>query len=154
MLFKRTDAQGDWVRVDYSATWRYGYDFMLDAAQVILDDFMNNVQRVARYESAGKKPQELLESVKAHGGVLAKCGELAEECAAIAVAGISGIMECPIQITFYNQTNVVRLDCPVKKIFDEHGERVFDNYMNSIEIKAYCADTERRTVKAMNTAQR
>lgn len=150
MIFKAIDAKDDWVCVKYSATWRYGYDFMLDAAQVILNDFKDNVQRAAVYECMGGKPRELLESVKAHGGVLAECGEFAEECAAVAVAGISGIMECPIQITFYNQTNVVQLDCPVKKIFEEHGERVFDNYMNSVEIKAYCADTERRTVKRLN----
>lgn len=149
MIFKEFDNDGDWVCVKYAATWRYGYDFMLDAAQAILDDFKDNVQRVAKYGSIGAKPQELLESVRACGGVLGKCGELAEECSSIAVAGISGIMECPIQIVFYNQTNAVRLDCPVKKIFDEHGERVFDNYMNSVEIKAYCADTERRTVKRL-----
>ena len=42
-------------------------------------------------------------------------------------------------------TDVVRLFCPFKQYFEDHGERVFDNYMNSIEIKAYCRATERRT---------
>lgn len=144
MLFREFDKEGDWVCVEYAATWRYGYDFMLDAAQVILDDFKDSVQRFAKYESMSEKPLEILEDIKKCDR-LRSCKALEEECGAIAVAGRSGIMECPIQLVFFNQTNVVRLDCPIKKIFDDHGEHVFDNYMNSIEIKAYCADTERRT---------
>lgn len=149
MIFKRIDKEGDWVRVEYAATWRYGYDFMLDAAQVILDDFGDNVQRVAKYGYMTEKPSEIADKVKECGGKLRNCRELDEECGTVAVAGISGIMECPVQLVFFNQTNVVRLDCPIKRIFDEHGEHVFDNYVNSIEIKAYCADTERRTAERM-----
>lgn len=145
MLFKEFDKEGAWVCVEYAATWKYGYDFMLDAAQAVLKDFKDNVQRFARYAHTNAKPLEIVEEIKKCDD-LRSCPELKEECGAIAVAGLSGIMECPIQLVFFNQTNVVRLDCPIKKIFDDHGERVFDNYMNSIEIKAYCADTERRTI--------
>lgn len=145
MLFREFNKEGDWVCVEYAATWRYGYDFMLDAAQVILDDFKDGVQRFAKYESMSEKPLEILEDVKKCDR-LRSCKALEEECGAIAIAGQSGIMECPVQLVFFNQTNVVRLDCPIKKIFDDHGEHVFDNYMNSVEIKAYCADTERRTI--------
>lgn len=152
MIFKKIDKDGDWVRVEYAATWRYGYDFMLDAAQAVINDFGNEVQRVARYGGLSEKPLEIADKVKACGGKLRNCGELDEECGTIAVAGISRIMECPVQLLFFNQTNVVRLDCPIKRIFEEHGERVFDNYMNSIEINAYCADIERRTIERMKKA--
>lgn len=146
MVFKEFDNEGDWVRVEYAATWKYGYDFMLDAAQVILADLGSGLQRFAKYEIVGANPVEIVGEVKACGGRLRECKALEEECGAIALAGISSIMECPIQIVFFNQTNVVRLDCPIKAIFEEHGEHVFDHYMDSVEIKAYCSDTERRTL--------
>lgn len=146
MVFKEFDNEGDWVHVEYEATWKYGYDFMLDATQVILADLGGGLQRFAKYEIVGANPVDIIGEVKACGGRLRECKALEGECGAIALAGISGIMECPIQITFFNQTNMVRLDCPIKAIFEEHGEHVFDHYMDSVEIKAYCSDTERRTL--------
>lgn len=158
MVFKEIKTEGDWVCVEYAATWRYGYDFMLDAVQVLIADFADNLQRIARYEIMGAKPEEIVEEVKSCGGVLRRCKAIAEECGAVAVAGISRVMECPIQIVFYNQTNAVGLDIPIaqmpqdhplRKIFDERKdgyEHTFDCYMDSVEIKAYCADTERRTL--------
>lgn len=142
------------MTVEYSATWGYGFDFMLDAAQVILADFGGYLQRVAVSEIAGGKFTDITEEVKDNGGKLRKCESLAEESGVLAVAGISGIMECPVQVKFYNQTNTVVLDIPIgqmpddpiKKALLENGQHVFDNYMNSVEIKAYCADTERRTL--------
>ncbi len=146
MVFKNFSNDGNWVHVEYAATWKYGYDFMLDAAQTLLADFGNDLQRFAKFAMGVVKPTEIVDEVKACGGKLRECKALEEECGVIAVAGISGVMECPIQITFFNQTNAVRLDCPIKAIFEEHGEHVFDHYMDSVEIKAYCADTERRTL--------
>lgn len=90
---------------------------------------------------------EYIEEVKQENGILRNCSAISEENGVLIVSGISHIMECPLQIMFYNQTNVVKLCCPVKKIFEEHGEHVFDNYLNSIEIKVYCKDTERRTIE-------
>ena len=145
MLFKKFSKENDWVCVEYAATWKYGYDFMLDAAQMILGDFKDNVQKFAKYAHINAKPLEILGEIKKCDNIR-DCKALEDECGAIAVAGVSGIMECPIQLMFFNQTNVVLLDCPINKMFDDHGEHVFDNYMNSIEIKAYCADTERRTI--------
>lgn len=146
MVFKQFNSDGDWVHVEYAATWKYGYDFMLDAAQTLLADFGSGLQRFAGYEIAGAKPVEIVDEVKSCGGKVRECKALEEEYGAIAVAGVSGVMECPIQVTFYNQTNTVMLACPIKEIFEEHGEHVFDHYMDSVEIKAYCADTERRTL--------
>ncbi len=161
MTFKAYKEDGGWISIDYTATWRYGYDFMLDAAQVILSDFGGDLQRFAKAEIAGGKFVEIMDEVNACGGDLRRCKALEDECGVIAVAGISSVMECPMQIIFYNQTNAVGLDIPLsqipeshpaREIFDEHGDQnkhVFDCYMNSIEIKAYCADTERRTIERL-----
>ena len=161
MTFKGFKEENGWLTIDYAATWRYGYDFMLDAAQNILADFGSDLQRVAKAELAGVPFIEIMDDVISCGGRLRECKALSEECGVLAAAGISGVMECPMQIVFYNQTNAVRLDIPIaqipegthaRKIFDERKdgyERVFDCFMDSIEIKAYCADTERRTIAKM-----
>lgn len=147
MVFKEINTEGEWVTVEYAATWRYGYDFMLDAAQNVIDsDFRENLQRVAKSRIAGSQDDEIIDSVRENGGKLRSCKELDNECGTLTVSGISSIMECPVQLVFFNQTNVVRLFCLAKQLFEEHGERVFDNYMNSIEINAYCAATRRRVL--------
>ena len=161
MTFKHSKSENGWLSIDYAATWRYGYDFMLDAAQVILADFGEDLQRVAKAETAGVPFVEAADEVRACGGDLRECTALNVECGVLAVAGISRVMECPMQIVFYNQTNAVRLDIPIaqipentsaRKIFNERKDRyehVFDCFMDSIEIKAYCADAERRTIAKM-----
>lgn len=157
MIFKESIEDNGWITVRYDATWRYGFDFMLDAAQVVLADFGADLQRVTIAEIAGGSFTDITEEVMDCGGKLRKCESL-EECGVLVVAGVSGIMECPIQVNFYNQTNTVVLDIPVgqipnnnpiKKELSENAH-LFDNYMNSIEIKAYCADTERRTLERVN----
>ena len=151
MLFQKIKEDDGWIQVDYTATWRYGYDFMLDAVQTIIDtDFRDDTQRVAAAEIAGGKNTELLEKVRQSGMNLRRCEATAKECGALTVAGISNIMECPVQIVFFNQTNLVRLFCPVREYFTQNGDHVFDNYMNSIEIKAYCLDTERSTIRRLS----
>lgn len=151
MVFKGINEESGWITIEYAATWRYGFDFMLDAAQVILMDFGADLQRVATAEIAGDKFTDVTEQVMDCGGMLRRC-ETLTECGVFAVAGVSGIMECPIQVKFYNQSNTVVLDIPIGQIPDSNpiketlddNSHVFDTYMNSVEIKAYCADTERR----------
>lgn len=155
MVFKQFKTEGDWISVDYAATWRYGYDFMLDAAQALLADFGENLQRFATAEIAGGTFTNITDKI---GKKVRECSALKDECGVVAIAGISRVMECPMQITFYNQTNAVGLDIPIaqipkehplRKIYDERKdgyEHTFDCYMDSVEIKAFCADTERRTL--------
>lgn len=158
MIFKGINEDDGWITMRYSATWVYGFDFMLDAAQVVLRDFGKDLQRVAISEIAGDSPTEIVEEVMDCNGILRKCESLSEECGTLVVAGVSGIMECPIQIKFFNQTHTVALYIPIGQIPDNNpikneiaeNAHIFDNYMNSIEIKAYCADTERRTLERIN----
>ena len=139
-----------WIQADYKATWRYGYDFMLDAVQIIIDsDFKDDVQRLAVSEIAGGKNTEILTEAKLVGMDLRHCAAASKECGTLTVAGISNIMECPVQIVFFNQTDRVRLFCPEPGYFSKNGDRVFDNYMDSVEIKAHCLATERRMIEKL-----
>lgn len=145
MIFQQINKKDDWAVIDYTATWKYGYDFMLDAAQGILDsDFRERLQRVETAELANSDRNDVTEAVRAAKGDLRACRETSEECGMLTVAGISGVMGIPVQFIFFNQTNHVRLISPAGKFFDDNGEHVFDNYMNSAEIKAHCTATERR----------
>ncbi|MBD5098852.1 MAG: hypothetical protein HDT35_04775 [Clostridiales bacterium] len=153
MVFQGAAEQNGWVIVEYKTTWQYGYDFMLDAAQVIIDtDFQDKLQGVAVAEVAGAEDMEQLDQVRACGNHLRECPSVAEEHGVLTVTGISQIMECAVQVEFFNQTRLVRLFSPFPQYFKEHGDQVFDHYMNSIEIMAYCKDTERRTIEKMRRA--
>ena len=112
------------------------------------------LHRVAVAGIAGAADREMIDEVKACRNVLRDCEPILKECGVLTVSGISSIMECPVQFVFYNQTNVVRLFCPFKQYFEKHGEHVFDVYMDSMEIKAYCKDTERSTLAKMADGRR
>ena len=144
MTYQCMKEMNDWIMVEYHSTWSYGYDFMLDAAQVIIDtDFKENTQRFAVAEIAGADDQERITELKAENYVIRDCETSKKEHGVLTISGVSDIMETPVQIVFFNQTNIVRLFCPFKKYFEIHGEHVFDKYMDSIEIKAYCIDSVR-----------
>lgn len=152
MIFREFKAEEDgWVTVFYTGTWKSSWDFMLDAVQNIVNDFGGNLQKVTYSDLAvqGAKDTDILAEVKSHGGRLRECGSLKTERGVLSAAGISAVMECPFQLVFFNQSATVRLDSPLKKFFDEHGKHVLDNYLNSVEIKAYCEGAVRN---ALNTS--
>ncbi|MCH5203924.1 MAG: hypothetical protein J1F03_04195 [Oscillospiraceae bacterium] len=151
MIFREFKAEEDgWVTVFYTGTWRSSWDFILDAVQNIITDFRGNLQKVAYSDLAaqGAKDVDILAEVVSHGEKLRECGSLKTERGVLSAAGISAVMECPFQLVFFNQSATVRLDSPLKKFFDEHGEHVFDNYLNSVEIKAYCEGAVRNARNA------
>ena len=165
MTLKAFNEENGWLSIDYAGTWRYGYDFMLDAAQVLLADFGEDLQRFATAETAGGTFVNITDKIGVNNKNIRECKALQKECGVIAAAGISKVMECPLQVVFYNQTNAIALDVPVsqmpgdhpaRKIFDERKpgyEHTFDCYMDSVEIKAYCADTERRTIERLKKGE-
>ena len=154
MIFKglTEDENSGWMLLDYTATWPYGYDFMLDAAQAIIDsDFKDKLERVAIGKIMGAGQTERLEEFLAHDNDLRACPNIVRECGVLIVAGVSNIMDATLQFMFYNQLNNVRIYCPSKEFFEKNGERVLDNYMNSIEIKAYCAATRRKVEEELKS---
>lgn len=154
MIFRNIEKdENGWIVIDYTTTWRYGFTFMLDAMQAIIDtDFKDNLQHVSIAKVAGTEPINITDEVKNANNNLFNCKSLLEECGVFSIAGISQIMNCPFKIVLYNQTNAVRLFSPASEYFKENDDHVFDNYMNSIEIRAYCKDTERNTIKKLKNS--
>ena len=148
MLLKGMNENNGWMFTEYQATWPYGYDFMLDAAQSVIDtDFKGNLQRVAVGAAPGAGQEECLEEVRKFNNLLHDCPTMRQEHGVLIVSGLSEIMNCPLQLMFYNQTNIIRICTSSKSIFSEDGANAFTNYVCSIEIKAYCAATERETLE-------
>lgn len=144
MIFQELTHKGGAVMIDYTTTWGYGYEFILDAARLIIaNDFKENLQHITTAAAPGGEQTVCTDAVKAAGGDLRLCPETSKENGLVTIAGISSIMRVPVQFIFFNQTNLVRLICPVEKYIEEHGDHIFDNFMNSIEIKASCAAAER-----------
>ena len=152
MIFAGKKEENGWALIEYTSTWNYGYDFMLDAAQVIIDtDFKEDLQRIAIGRIAGSGQTECLEEVKSSNFILRDCNATKTESGVLIIAGQSKWMKCPFQLMFFNQTRIVRLYSPALAYFQEHGEHVFDNYLNSAEIQAYCRATERNTIEKLKS---
>lgn len=137
MILRQLREKNGWMFADYEATYRYGWNFVLKAAQYIIDaDFMDDLQRVATADIAGDKDKEWLEEVRSAGNKLVDCPNVSAEQGVLIVSGLSRIMGCPMQIMFYNQTDHVCLTTPKKEMFAEDND-VFTKYMDSIEINVY-----------------
>lgn len=144
MVFSYSGENDGWTMLEYQSTWKYDFEFMKDAAQTIIDDdFQNDLQRVAVAESSEGEDLEILDDVADSGYDLWECRSLDREYKTVIIAGKSRIMDCLVQFVFFNQTRTVRLFSPDSEYFEKNGFNVFDNYMNSVEIKAYCRSAVR-----------
>ncbi|WP_295152309.1 hypothetical protein [uncultured Ruminococcus sp.] len=130
---------------EYSATFPYGYDFMLDLAQNVINmDLGEGLQRVAVQKIAADEFNELLDEVKAAGNQLRNCPQVAEENGVLIIAGMSEILHVPIQIALYNQTDIIRIFTTYNDVFKDNGDNALTKYICTMEIRAYCEDAERR----------
>ena len=138
MIFQSINENDGWIHLEYTTTWTYSYDIILDFLQVLIDmDFTADVQRIASAKEKGAPFTECLEEVKSKDFDVRRSDEISKTAGVVAIAGYSNIMNCPFQIVFYNNTNKVRILCPEKDFFTEHGDHALDNHLNGIEIQAY-----------------
>ncbi|NDO47603.1 hypothetical protein [Clostridium sp. MD294] len=151
MTFKGLIENNGWTMAEYNTIWKYGYDFMLAIVQIIIEaDLQENSMQIFTAEVIGAKYIERTQEVIACENVLANCSVMKQEYGILRVCGISKLMECPICLDFFNQTNLVKLSCPAKQCFQEKGERAFDIYMDAIEIQAHCLVTKRKALFSQN----
>lgn len=153
MLFQGIKYENGWVVLDYFSTWNYGYDFMLDACQTVCDtDFKDKLQQLCIAKTIKGQQFNCIDDLKKTKGDLRACEPLKSENDLMVVVGYSDIMECLIHICFYKNTNIVKVYSPSLQYFKINGEHVLDNYMNSIEIKAYCMEAERNAMLKIGLA--
>lgn len=141
MIFKGLSENAGWTVAAYHTIWRYGYDFMLDMAQIMINEDLDNSQVFTA--DVGSAYVEKTQEIASCGNVIRNCKTMEQEYGVLRVCGISKVMQCPVCFDFFNQTNLVKLSCPAGICFQEYGERAFDVYMDSLEIRAHCARTKR-----------
>ena len=105
--------------------------------------------RFAVREVAGAPMQEITDEVEEAEYDLRDCETLQSEWGVLMITGVSPILKnIQIQVELYNQTGMLRIGTTSAEIFDE-SENALTTYICSMEIKAYCADTERRVIEAI-----
>jgi hypothetical protein len=154
MLFQGINKSENWVCVNYTTTWKYDYDLALFMAQhIINEDLCEYFQYAATAEERGGDLTECTEQLKAARLSLRDCESTAAMKGTLAVAGLSRIMSCPLQFIFYADTNHMQVMSPAAEYFEKNGDHILDNYLNSVEIMAYCRRTERDTESRIEAEQ-
>lgn len=147
MLLQGYEKKENVVILDYESTWDMTQEIVFDATQVIIDiDLKDTLQRYLTVSKDTKESKDCLEELKDNNYDVHSCKFAKKETDVVVIAGKSTIMEVPIQVAFYVGSRQVRLFVSDVNYFETNGRHVFDNYMSSIEINAYCKHTERKVL--------
>ena len=146
MILKKLYGSNGWKFAEYQTTWPYGWDFMLDAAQQMVDaDLLESDAELlfGVKDLAGAPMTDITDEVEDTDYELRECETLQREWGVLMLTGVSPILKnIQIQVEFYNQTGMLRIGTNKPEIFDG-DENALTTYVCSMEIKAYCAATER-----------
>lgn len=112
MIPSGTMVQGNILYVFYTLPFHYGYTFMKEMADVMVNNILN--KKVSSFQICdipGMKPKDISLSVKFHGFAIEKCGILKRECGVMCVRGECCYEKMPreVGLTLLNQTNQIRL---------------------------------------------
>lgn len=136
------------MQLNFSTTWEYSYDFILDAVQdIIKTDFSGTISRIAVKNEGDKEFVECLTELKDADMDVRDSAILSYRHDELVLEGESRIMRCTLEFHFFCDTNVVELTCREKGYIRKKGKHSFDIYMDSLEINAYCRDARRRATE-------
>lgn len=125
------------TRVYYKATWDYDFPFAVLFLQKLIDE---DLHQQITYAEAGDfdHTSDFREELARVRGRLRSCRTLMKEKSLLSIAGFSEAMDCDLRVTLFPGTNHVQIEIMDKKeMFAEHGDHVFDVYMDSFEILTY-----------------
>jgi len=134
MRFLGSEKKEPFTDLYYGLTWALGWEQILCMINAIVkSDFSKGaVQSLETGETAGAELVDITDKFRKAGCDIFKTGPALDEAGVLAIAGISYIMEHPMRFTFYNQT-----DRLLVQIVGSTDGRVFDKYMDSIEISGH-----------------
>ena len=134
---------GEWLHYVFQTTWKYGWDFVLEACQVLIDRDLERADRLF-YGRMDERGPDHSEELKAANGQIRATGA-DQEAAFLILGGYSRIMQCPLSLQFNNQTDVLMLTTYAQDVPEEAWERpdAFTTYVSSIELNAYISMTRR-----------
>lgn len=98
-----------WHIYDIQLAGGMGWEYILASAQYVADNDFSRLDGVSRAENLAAKEKEYTVSVKAAGGKLAHCPDVAMEGSLLAVAGASKSLNTALKISWINQTRIMRI---------------------------------------------
>lgn len=144
MQFVNKNIEGDFTTLSYKLTWPVSWEQMISFVNVIIKkDFKKpeNLENVSIGEIAGAPSIDKTEEVKNANCEIRDCNFSKDENGYIIISGYSSTIKLNIRYTFYNQTNTCIIQLYKDSRIPELGERVYDNYLDSIEIYAHIDNT-------------
>lgn len=137
LMSHQVSPDGIWGHYDYRTTWPYGWDFILEATQFLVDTDIEQVQQL-QVGVLGREEIDILHEL-APAGRQVHNTSAAKEQGFLSVSGINRTMGCPMKILFVNQTAGLRVFAHRPAIPEEarSNPQVFTTYVSSLEIKAY-----------------
>lgn len=92
---------------------------------------------------AGEKLENVTVELKRANNDIFRTPTAKTEYGVLAVSGVSSIMEAPLRITFWNQTDTCMVQIMGDKAIPKEGKHAYDKYMDSIELSGYIDYTKR-----------
>ena len=139
MQFCGLRAEEKITHIYYKSTWDYDFPYALLFLQQLIDE---DFHRQITYAEAGDFDQtyDFQDELERVRGKLRNCRTLMREKTLLSIAGFSEAMDCDLRVTLFPGTNHVQIEIMDRAdMFTEHGEHIFDVYMDSFEILAYIA---------------
>lgn len=92
---------------------------------------------------AGENMENVTAELKRANNDIFRTPTAKTEYGVLAVSGVSSIMEAPLRITFWNQTDTCMVQIMGDKAIPKEGKHAYDKYMDSIELSGYIDYTKR-----------
>jgi hypothetical protein len=122
------------VRILYTPTWPVSPAFVRSFAQTLLAGDFRDPKDLWHLELDGKESVFLAREA---GLDLTKLDGFAI-CSDIALEGVSRVMDVPVRLSLRAGSSQIALESRAVRYFAKYGGHVFDRYMDSIEIEAWC----------------
>ena len=110
-LRSRQLPSGVWYQYDILLAARpYGWDACVELAAYLESADLDNISTLTVAEIANAPTTELIDKYKESGGTIRDFDILSHEFGVLGLGGISRVIGAPVQIFWFNQTKVLRLD--------------------------------------------
>lgn len=105
----RCTSDGVWHQYDFILNGRYGWQYMLESAEYVLQNDFIPLASVTRAEHPGGTEAEILPDIKKSDNSIINCPAATVEGSMLAVAGFSMKLKCMVKTVWLNQTNRLRI---------------------------------------------
>jgi hypothetical protein len=136
MQLKGVDKKDIFTTLFYELTWKVGWEMIISLVDAIikLDFIKGTVQSIAVGYIAGAESVDVTEELKAKEYRIKDTAFAKNESGYIEITGVSSIMEVPMKMTIWNQTNRFLLQIVNDTGIEKCGDHCYDKYVDSIEI--------------------